>query len=67
MADGKSPFNIPKFKFSIVEITRGGKGKQYSYYGENKLKKYVVLQPYWPKKNSAESYIGSFCSPVYKA
>ena len=41
MADGKSPFSIQKFKFTVVEITRGSKGKQYSYYGENKLKKAI--------------------------
>ena len=41
MADGKSPFGIQKFKFTVVEITRGSKGKHYSYYGENKLKKAI--------------------------
>ena len=32
---------------------------------KNTFKKYIVSQPHWPKKNSAESHIGNFCSQVY--
>ena len=42
IAEGHSPFGGKPFKFTIKEITRGGKGKEFTYLGWNQLTKNVV-------------------------
>ena len=51
--EGENIFKLPKFKFSIVEKTRGSKNKVYHYYGWNELKK-PMKKDFGPRTETIE-------------
>ena len=51
--EGEDIFNLPEFKFSIVEKTRGSKNKVYHYIGHNNLKK-PMKKSFGPRTETIE-------------